>query len=175
MWWFSALRIPLWLGVLITIVDTFTFLFIDKYGLRKLELLFGILITTMGVTFGFEYLTSKPDQIAVMKGMFVPWCEGCDSRALLQAVGIVGKTFNIRSYTARSRPIVENLNALFATGSLQRFVTLLEHPERFRDIEIIPASSSFVVVLYVMRVSSKYPKHEMFHTKHDRVVIRRCA
>lgn len=94
-------RIPLWLGVLITIVDTFTFLFIDKYGLRKLELLFGILITTMGVTFGFEYLTSKPDQIAVLEGMFIPWCVGCDSRALLQAVGIVGKTFNIRSYPLR--------------------------------------------------------------------------
>jgi NRAMP (natural resistance-associated macrophage protein)-like metal ion transporter len=84
-------RIPLWGGVLITIVDTFTFLFLDKYGLRKLELFFGILITVMGVTFGFEYITSKPSQLEVIEGMFVPWCEGCDSRALLQAVGIVGK------------------------------------------------------------------------------------
>lgn len=25
-----------------------------------------------------------------MKGMFIPWCEGCNSDALLQAVGIVG-------------------------------------------------------------------------------------
>lgn len=47
-------RVPLWLGTLITIVDTFTFLFLDKYGLRKLELLFGFLITVMAVTFGYE-------------------------------------------------------------------------------------------------------------------------
>lgn len=77
--------------MLITIVDTFTFLFLDKYGLRKLELFFGILITVMGITFGFEYITSKPDQVKVLEGLFIPWCEGCDSRALLQAVGIVGK------------------------------------------------------------------------------------
>ncbi|XP_067615918.1 protein Malvolio isoform X7 [Eurosta solidaginis] len=46
--------IPLWGGVLITIIDTFTFLFLDKYGLRKLEFLFGFLITVMAITFGFE-------------------------------------------------------------------------------------------------------------------------
>ena len=37
--------IPLWGGVLITVLDTFTFLGLDKYGLRKLELFFGILIS----------------------------------------------------------------------------------------------------------------------------------
>ncbi|XP_059610455.1 protein Malvolio isoform X1 [Phlebotomus argentipes] len=82
--------IPLWAGTLITILDTFTFLFLDKYGLRKLEFLFGLLITVMAVTFGYEYIVSAPPQGDVLKGMFVPWCEGCDSRTLLQAVGIVG-------------------------------------------------------------------------------------
>lgn len=33
---------------------------------------------------------SAPPQGEVMKGMFIPWCEGCNSDALLQAVGIVG-------------------------------------------------------------------------------------
>ena len=42
--------------------DTFTFLFLDKYGLRKLELFFGLLITTMTVTFGYEYVVAAPDQ-----------------------------------------------------------------------------------------------------------------
>lgn len=46
--------VPLWAGTLITIVDTFTFLFLDKYGLRKLEFFFGFLITVMAVTFGYE-------------------------------------------------------------------------------------------------------------------------
>ncbi|XP_049470853.1 natural resistance-associated macrophage protein 1 isoform X3 [Panthera uncia] len=50
----SAGRIPLWGGVLITIVDTFFFLFLDNYGLRKLEAFFGFLITVMALTFGYE-------------------------------------------------------------------------------------------------------------------------
>ena len=47
-------RIPIWGGVLITVVDTFTFLLLDKYGLRKLELFFGFLITVMALSFGYE-------------------------------------------------------------------------------------------------------------------------
>ncbi|XP_026474305.1 LOW QUALITY PROTEIN: protein Malvolio-like [Ctenocephalides felis] len=82
--------VPLWAGVLITIVDTFTFLFLDKYGLRKLEMFFGFLITVMAVTFGYEYVVSAPNQGEVLTGMFFPWCKDCDSKALLQAVGIIG-------------------------------------------------------------------------------------
>uniref|UniRef100_A0A2K6FYQ2 Solute carrier family 11 member 1 n=1 Tax=Propithecus coquereli TaxID=379532 RepID=A0A2K6FYQ2_PROCO len=83
-------RIPLWGGVLITIADTFVFLFLDKYGLRKLEAFFGFLITVMALTFGYEYVTVKPSQSQVLKGMFVPSCSGCHTPQIEQAVGIVG-------------------------------------------------------------------------------------
>uniref|UniRef100_F6SGK5 Solute carrier family 11 member 2 n=1 Tax=Ornithorhynchus anatinus TaxID=9258 RepID=F6SGK5_ORNAN len=86
----SVGRIPLWGGVLITIADTFVFLFLDKYGLRKLEAFFGFLITVMAVTFGYEYVTVRPDQSQVLRGLFVPSCQGCKTRQLEQAVGIVG-------------------------------------------------------------------------------------
>ncbi|XP_032378049.1 natural resistance-associated macrophage protein 2 isoform X1 [Etheostoma spectabile] len=86
----SSGRIPLWGGVLITIIDTFVFLFLDKYGLRKLEAFFGLLITIMAITFGYEYVTVSPDQGQLLKGMFVPYCEGCGPAQLAQAVGIVG-------------------------------------------------------------------------------------
>lgn len=86
----SSGRIPLWAGVLITIVDTIFFLFLDKYGLRKLEAFFGLLITIMAVTFGYEYVVVHPDQKEVLKGMFYPYCSGCGSAELLQAVGIIG-------------------------------------------------------------------------------------
>ncbi|XP_074047475.1 natural resistance-associated macrophage protein 1 [Macrotis lagotis] len=86
----SARRIPLWGGVLITIVDTLFFLFLDNYGLRKLEAFFGFLITIMAVTFGYEYVVVKPDQGALLKGLFLPSCSGCGPPELLQAVGIVG-------------------------------------------------------------------------------------
>ncbi|OPJ79900.1 natural resistance-associated macrophage protein 1 isoform B [Patagioenas fasciata monilis] len=86
----SAGRIPLWGGVLITIVDTLFFLFLDKYGLRKLEAFFGILITIMALTFGYEYVVVSPGQVEVLKGIFLPYCPGCGREELLQAVGIVG-------------------------------------------------------------------------------------
>lgn len=81
---------------------------LDRYGLRKLELLFGFLITVMGFTFGYEvtlnwqtkvevftldylqYVHDPPPQAEVIKGLFIPGCSGCGSEAVLQAVGIVG-------------------------------------------------------------------------------------
>ncbi|XP_022600581.1 natural resistance-associated macrophage protein 2-like isoform X3 [Seriola dumerili] len=86
----SVGRIPLWGGVLITITDTFVFLFLDKYGLRKLEAFFGFLITVMAISFGYEYVLVKPDQGELLKGMFVPYCADCGPVQLEQAVGIVG-------------------------------------------------------------------------------------
>ncbi|XP_066593497.1 protein Malvolio [Prorops nasuta] len=86
----SNRAIPLYAGVLITIIDTFTFLFLDKYGLRKLELLFGFLITVMAVTFGYQYVHSAPPQIDVIEGMFIPWQGSYDKGMLLQAVGVIG-------------------------------------------------------------------------------------
>ncbi|XP_069394422.1 natural resistance-associated macrophage protein 2 isoform X2 [Paralichthys olivaceus] len=86
----SVGRIPLWGGVLITITDTFVFLFLDKYGLRKLEAFFGFLITVMAISFGYEYILVKPDQGKLLTGMFVPYCAGCGPVQLEQAVGIVG-------------------------------------------------------------------------------------
>uniref|UniRef100_A0A8B9DBP9 Natural resistance-associated macrophage protein 1 n=1 Tax=Anser cygnoides TaxID=8845 RepID=A0A8B9DBP9_ANSCY len=86
----SAGRIPLWGGVLITIVDTLFFLFLDKYGLRKLEAFFGLLITIMALTFGYEYVVVRPAQLEVLRGIFLPYCPGCGREELLQAVGIVG-------------------------------------------------------------------------------------
>uniref|UniRef100_A0A8C7R2D4 Natural resistance associated macrophage protein alpha n=1 Tax=Oncorhynchus mykiss TaxID=8022 RepID=A0A8C7R2D4_ONCMY len=82
----SVGRIPLWGGVLITIIDTFVFLFLDKYGLRKLEAFFGFLITIMAVfVSAYVYLTGE-----LLKGMFLPHCEGCGPAQMEQAVGIVG-------------------------------------------------------------------------------------
>lgn len=46
--------IPLYIGVLITVLDTFLFLFLDNYGFRKLEGFFAFLIAIMGFTFGYE-------------------------------------------------------------------------------------------------------------------------
>lgn len=75
---------------MITVFDTFTFLLMDKYGLRKLEFFFAFLISMMAVTFGYEFFIVKPEVSEIIKGAVIPWCKDCDSRALLQGIGIVG-------------------------------------------------------------------------------------
>lgn len=64
----SSKYIPLWVGTLITIADTFTFLFLDKYGLRKLEVFFAFLIAVMAFSFGYNYFYDLPNQGELMKG-----------------------------------------------------------------------------------------------------------
>ena len=88
----QAGRIPLYAGVLITITDTFIFLFLDKF-VRKLELFFGFLITLMAITFGIEFVIAESHPHAnpwgILQGMFVPYVPG-NSAAVEQAVGIIG-------------------------------------------------------------------------------------
>eukprot|EP01135_Chromosphaera_perkinsii_P003075 Nk52_evm22s234 gene=Nk52_evmTU22s234 len=79
--------IPLWAGVLITAADTFTFLFLESYGIRKLEFFFISLIAIMAISFGIQYCITAPDQVEVLKGLFVP---RVSNNVVTQAVGIIG-------------------------------------------------------------------------------------
>ncbi|WKY00712.1 hypothetical protein Q1695_015054 [Nippostrongylus brasiliensis] len=83
-------KIPLWAGVLITISDTFTFLFLERYGVRKFEAFFAFLIACMAAAFGFEFAKSKPNPGQLFTGMVLPWCSGCGTTQFLQGVSIVG-------------------------------------------------------------------------------------
>ncbi|XP_036419462.1 natural resistance-associated macrophage protein 2-like [Colossoma macropomum] len=134
----SAGRIPLWGGVIITIGDTLIFLFCDKWGLRKLEAFFGFLITVMAVTFGYEYVIVAPNQAEVLKGMFVPYCRGCGSAQLEQAIGIVGAIImphNIYLHSAlvksrqidraNNREVKEANKYFFIEASIALFVSFL--------------------------------------------------
>ena len=38
----------------------------------------------------YEYVVAAPDQVDVLKGLFIPGCSQCNKGALLQAVGIIG-------------------------------------------------------------------------------------
>uniref|UniRef100_A0A8R1DTE8 Protein Malvolio n=1 Tax=Caenorhabditis japonica TaxID=281687 RepID=A0A8R1DTE8_CAEJA len=82
--------VPLYIGVFVTILDTFTFLLIDRYGIRKLELIFGVLIFTMTVSFGYEFIIVKPPIGEVVSGMVIPWCTGCGKEEFMQAISVVG-------------------------------------------------------------------------------------
>lgn len=79
--------VPLWGGVVITALDCFVFLFLENYGVRKLEAFFGVLIAAMAVSFAVMFGETKPNGKELLIGVLVP---KLSSRTIKQAVGVVG-------------------------------------------------------------------------------------
>ncbi|KAI3768300.1 hypothetical protein L2E82_18862 [Cichorium intybus] len=79
--------LPLWAGVLITAFDCFIFLFLENYGVRKLEALFAVLIAVMAISFAWMFGETKPDAKELLIGIVVP---KLNSKTIQQAVGVVG-------------------------------------------------------------------------------------
>uniref|UniRef100_A0A0N5ADF7 Nramp-domain-containing protein n=1 Tax=Syphacia muris TaxID=451379 RepID=A0A0N5ADF7_9BILA len=82
--------VPLWAGVLITICDTFTFMFLDRFGVRKFEFIFCFLISVMAATFGFEFYESAPKAADIFRGATLPWTMKGGTKEFLTAVSIIG-------------------------------------------------------------------------------------
>src|ERR1035437_6245889 len=82
-------HIPLLVGVSITVLDTILILFLQRYGMRKMEAFIIALIATMGFAFICELFFAKPDGAELMKG-FIPILPNAD--ALYIAIGIIGAT-----------------------------------------------------------------------------------
>ncbi|KAL5556855.1 hypothetical protein UlMin_039091 [Ulmus minor] len=79
--------LPLWAGVIITALDCFIFLFLENYGVRKLEAVFAVLIATMAISFAWMFGQTKPSGTELLIGVLVP---KLSSRTIKQAVGVVG-------------------------------------------------------------------------------------
>lgn len=79
--------LPLWAGVLITGLDCFTFLFLENYGVRKLEALFGVFISLMAISFAWMFGETKPSGKELLLGLLIP---RINSNAVKQAVSVVG-------------------------------------------------------------------------------------
>ncbi|KAE8704123.1 Metal transporter Nramp2 [Hibiscus syriacus] len=77
--------LPLWAGVLITTCDwpVFIFLFLENYGVRKLEAFFAVLIATMEIPFAWMFGETKPSGTELL-GILVP---KLSFKIIKQAVG----------------------------------------------------------------------------------------
>lgn len=87
--------VPLWTGALITIFDSFLFLFIHYYGIRKLEAFFGFLITVMTVCFLVNMFAAKPDYAQIGKGLMIPYVPSNAWSACLGLIGAVIMPHNL--------------------------------------------------------------------------------
>ncbi|KAL3664857.1 hypothetical protein V7S43_010035 [Phytophthora oleae] len=82
--------LPLWVGCLLTGLDTFTFLALHRAGdsgSRYLEMFFLLLIATMCVCFFADFTMSDPDGIEIIKGVVEP---RMDKQNTMQAVAMLG-------------------------------------------------------------------------------------
>lgn len=139
-------RIPLFVGVLITMVDTFTFLLIDRYGFRKLEFIFALLIATMAITFGFEFFVVKPDIVDLISGTLLPYCPDCGRKEFLQAISVVGAVIMphnlyLHSALVKSRKIDRSQRRNISEANLYYFIEC-----------VIALTCSFFINLFVVSV-----------------------
>jgi len=79
-------NIPLWVGVIITAVDTLLFLMIQYFGVRKLEALIVALLGVISMCFVIEVFLVEPPLDQVLLG-FVPTIS---TSAAYYAIGLVG-------------------------------------------------------------------------------------
>ncbi|GMR61714.1 hypothetical protein PMAYCL1PPCAC_31909 [Pristionchus mayeri] len=142
----TATWLPLWVGVLVTLADTLTFLSIERCGYRKLELFFGLLITTMALSFGVESFIVQPDYVQVAKGVLIPWCEGCGRDQLLLAVSVVGAVIMPHNLYLHS--------ALVKTRRIDRKKqSTIEQANKYYVIEsAVALTVSFIINLFVVAV-----------------------
>lgn len=166
-------HIPLWAGVLITIFDTFFFLFLDKYGLRKLEVFFCVLISVMALTFGYEFIWAiihgRVDFIELLKGLFIPHVPQKEVKIAVGIVGAVIMPHNIYLHSAlvKSRDIkrdnprkvkeanlyffIESTVALFVSFVINLFVvsvfaaTFADNSKPEEVADLCPALNSSII------------------------------
>ena len=81
--------LPLIWGVLITVLDTFLFLYLQRLGIRKMEAFIIALIGVIGISFLIEIILVKPQLAEVATG-FIPTIP--NDTALYIAIGIIGAT-----------------------------------------------------------------------------------
>ena len=80
--------IPLLWGCLVTALDTFLLLWLQKYGMRKMEAAILALVVTIGGCFLLQILLARPDAIALLHGFRPSLPPG----SLFVAIGILGAT-----------------------------------------------------------------------------------
>ncbi|KAL6629780.1 hypothetical protein ACP70R_029545 [Stipagrostis hirtigluma subsp. patula] len=82
------LKIPVWAGVILTVLSTLLLLGVQRFGARKLEFLIAAFMFTMAACFFGELSYLRPSARDVVKGMFVPSLQGKGAAA--NAIALFG-------------------------------------------------------------------------------------
>jgi manganese transport protein len=119
-------HVPLPIGVIVTGLDVFLLLFLQKKGFRWLEALVIALIAIVVVCFGLELIFSQP-QIAPLLGGFIPARELFTHKEMLFiAVGILGATVMPHNLYLHSAVVQTRAHELHKKGKKEaiKFATI---------------------------------------------------
>ncbi|MFD2594895.1 Nramp family divalent metal transporter [Sphingobacterium griseoflavum] len=141
----------LW-GVLISFVDTFLLLYLQRLGMRKLELLIVGLITLIGICFFVEMFFARPQLDEVMQG-FIPSLP--NHAALYIAIGIIGATVMPHNLYLHS--------ALVQTRKIERSTSAIRRAIKynFLDSAIALQLAFFVNAAILILAASVFHKNGM--------------
>lgn len=127
--------LPLIWGVGITVLDTLLLLWLQNFGIRKLEAFILSLVAIIGASFLVELFLAKPDFHEVAKG-FIPGI--LNKNALYIAVGIIGATVMPHNLYLHS--------ALVQTRKIKSDPTSIKNALRFNMIDsTIALNAAFFV------------------------------
>jgi manganese transport protein len=127
--------LPLMYGTIITVADTFLFMLLQRYGMRKMEAFIFVLVATIGGSFLAEMIIAKPDLVSAAKGL-VP--SALSPGALYIAVGMIGATVMPHNLYLHS--------ALVQTRKIERTSEGIKKSLRYNFIDsVIALNAAFFV------------------------------
>jgi manganese transport protein len=109
--------LPLLWGVSLTVLDTLLLLFLQSYGIRKIEAFIIGLVAVIGGAFLVEMIFAKPNMADLAKG-FIPSIP--NDQALYIAIGIIGATvmphnLYLHSSLVQTRRISRNASGIWTS------------------------------------------------------------
>ncbi|KMT19135.1 hypothetical protein BVRB_1g015320 isoform A [Beta vulgaris subsp. vulgaris] len=138
--------LPLWANVVITAADCFVFLFLESYGVRKMEAAFGIMVTIMAISFAYMFFDAKPSGRELLVGTVVP---KLNSGTIQQAVGIFGCVITPHNVYLHSALVQSRKVDINKVGEVQEAIN-------YYSIESsVALLVSFMINLFVTTVFAK--------------------
>jgi manganese transport protein len=127
--------IPILWGVLVTATDVMLFLLLQSYGIRKIEAVILVLVSTIGACFAVEMFLSQPPLGGILHG-FMPTSLTRDS--LYISIGIIGATVMPHNLYLHS--------ALVQSRAVDRTAAGLRQANRFNLVDsVVALNAAFFV------------------------------
>lgn len=81
----------------VSVMDSFMFLFLENYGVRKLEAVFAVLIATMALSFAWMFGDTKPNgkELLMGKNLNIIWMDIKSISVFLLSGIIIGRNHRI--------------------------------------------------------------------------------